>query len=109
VLAGFIDRMWHAPRARGSEMTAVSAQSPPMTPVSAEEMSRLLGCGVRTVHAMATDGRIPFLMVGKRRRFEPERVFEALRLASSSRGMSQLECMMKPSGNRHLKVEAMRQ
>jgi excisionase family DNA binding protein len=74
--------------------------------VNATEMAVRLRCGVRTVHAMATDGRIPFLMVGRRRFFEPECVLDALRQRMTRPTLSgPWSTIGKPC--EHLKVEAM--
>ena len=90
-------------------MTPITPDSIPHTPmqkpVTATEMASMLRCGPRTVHAMATEGRIPFLSVGQRRLYEPERVFEALRQQVTPVSVAG-RMMQKPST--HRRVEAMR-
>jgi excisionase family DNA binding protein len=60
------------------------------TPLTASELASLLRCSPRTVHAMACQGRIPFLAVGQRRLYEPERVLDALRREALSTAVSGL-------------------
>ena len=76
----------------------------PSAPVTPKAMAALLGCNVRVVYAMAAEGRIPYLLVGARKMFEPEAVFEALR--QPVRSMSVPPHMAKAGA--HLKVQAMR-
>jgi excisionase family DNA binding protein len=85
-------------------MNAVEEHKPPAT---AEEMASILGCSTRMVHTMAATGRIPYLRVGKRRRYEPVRVFEALREETSAADVSGPWSTIHKTCE-HRKVEAMK-
>ena len=69
-------------------------------------MAALLGCNVRVVYAMAAEGRIPYLLVGARKMFEPEAVFETLRQPVRTTSQPVPPNMAKAGA--HLKVQAMR-